>query len=446
VVPKDDFADLVGQAFVYGYPLVADVSEVVRFTQSGMGSVPAAPLNQFSHARTLAGPRDTFVTINNDTLYSIAQLDLSGGPLLLDVPDAHGRYYVMQFIDAWTNNFAYVGKRASGTDASTWFLTPPGWSGEVPGGTTRVPVPTMVASILGRWACAGVDDLGAVHTLQDQLAIRVIDANSELAGVPTPDPSVPDELSFFERMRTWMRAFPPSAPDVSYQQRFQSLGVLDEVSPWSNMSPDDARPLVDALADAEAKLEAFTRTGTVQKINGWMLGLHMFDYNLDFFGPGTVDEPLWKKADRASAYPERALSARLGLWGNHGYEAAYAQTFEDDRGEQLDGSRRYSMTFQDLPPVAEFWSITMYDTPNYYLVGNPIDRYSIGDRTPGIVYADDGSLTISIQRDAPTDPTERANWLPAPERDFRPILRMYGPEQPILDGTYQLPPIKRLDP
>ena len=83
---------LASEAYFYGYPLVADVDEVVRFTRTGMGSVPAAPFNQFSHARTLAGPADTFVTINNDTLYSIAQLDLSAGPLQLSVPDTGDRY------------------------------------------------------------------------------------------------------------------------------------------------------------------------------------------------------------------------------------------------------------------------------------------------------------------------------------------------------------------
>ena len=55
------------------------------------------------------------MSINNDTIYSIAQVDVSGGPVLLRVPDTAGRYYVLQFVDAWTNNFAYVGRRATGT-------------------------------------------------------------------------------------------------------------------------------------------------------------------------------------------------------------------------------------------------------------------------------------------------------------------------------------------
>jgi hypothetical protein len=60
-------------------------------------------------------PADRLVSINNDTLYSIAQLELGGGPLLLRVPDAAGRYYVLQFVDAWTSNFAYAGRRPAGT-------------------------------------------------------------------------------------------------------------------------------------------------------------------------------------------------------------------------------------------------------------------------------------------------------------------------------------------
>lgn len=439
----DDLVALASEAYFYGYPLVADVDEVIRFTRTGMGSVPAAPFNQFSHARTLAGPADTFVTINNDTLYSIAQLDLSAGPLELSVPATGERYFVLQFIDAWTNNFAYVGTRASGSAARSYLVTPPGWAGRVPTGITRIPAPTQVVSILGRWACSGSSDLPAVHALQDQLSLQPVTGDKTGDGVPQPV-TVPDELEFFEKLRTWMAAFPPAGPDRDHQQRFKPLGVLEVTSPYRDAPADLAQPLAEGLAAGRAKLEAFTRTGTVQKINGWMMGLHMFDYNLDFFGPGTIDDPQWKKPDRASAYPERALAARVGLWGNHAYEATYAQIFQDDQGEQLTGSRRYSIRFSELPPVRAFWSLTMYDVPNYYLTANPIGRYSIGDRTPDLHYKPDGSLTITIQTDPPAAETQRANWLPAPPGDFRPIMRLYEPGPEILNGTYPLPPIRRL--
>jgi hypothetical protein len=86
-------------------------------------------------------------------------------------------------------------------------------------------------------------------------------------------------------------------------------------------------------------------------------------------------------------------------------------TYTDADGDQLDGRHRYTLTFGQDPPVDAFWSITMYDLPGFYLVANPINRYSIGDRTPGLSRNGDGSLTIVIQHDQRAD---TGNWLPAP--------------------------------
>jgi hypothetical protein len=84
----------------------------------------------------------------------------------------------------------------------------------------------------------------------------------------------------------------------------------------------------------------------------------------------------------------------------------------------------------------------MYDVPEFFLVANPIDRYSIGDRTPGLRHDDDGALTLVLQRDDPGD-DERSNWLPTPPGAFRPILRMYSPRPEVFDGSFELPPFVR---
>jgi hypothetical protein len=85
----------------------------------------------------------------------------------------------------------------------------------------------------------------------------------------------------------------------------------------------------------------------------------------------------------------------------------------------------------------------MYDVPKFLLVANAIDRYSIGDRTPGLRVADDGSLTIYMQTESPGTDKE-ANWLPTPAGDFRPIVRMYQPRADVLSGAYRLPAITRV--
>jgi hypothetical protein len=99
---SDDLSGLAADAYWYGFPLTFDL-QMAR-GEAEMGLVTPAPFNTFSHAARLAGPDDRFVSINNDTIYSIAQVDVSGGPVLLRVPDTGGRYYVLQFVDAWTNN------------------------------------------------------------------------------------------------------------------------------------------------------------------------------------------------------------------------------------------------------------------------------------------------------------------------------------------------------
>ena len=174
------------------------------------------------------------------------------------------------------------------------------------------------------------------------------------------------------------------------------------------------------------------------------LTLHAFDYNLDHFELGASADPQWRLTDRAAIPAARAAAARAGLWGNHAYEALYALTYVDAAGEPLSGARRYRIRFPQPPPVDAFWSLTMYDLPNYYLVANPIDRYSIGDRTPGLQPDPDGGLTLYLQRAAPPA-AQRSNWLPTPAGDFRPVLRMYQPDAALLDGTYRLPPIERVE-
>jgi hypothetical protein len=431
---SDDLAALAADAYIYGFPLVFDLQMVGG--QAEMGMIQPAPFNTFSHASRLAGPDDRFVSINNDTIYSIAQVDVSGGPVLLQVPDTAGLYYVLQFVDAWTNNFAYVGRRATGTTAGSFLLTPPGWQGNAPSGARVIEFPTTVATIVGRWACDGPDDLPAVRALQDLLVLEP--QGGSAAGFPAPA-AVPGELAFFEQMRTWMQAFPPSAADQAYQQRFASLGLLDPESRYADCPPDLARALSAGADAAKQKIEAaLTGGGLAPVVNGWTLTFHMFDYNLDHLGLGTIDDPAWKVADREASYLARALAARGGLWGNHGYEAAYPATYTDADGDQLDGRHRYTLTFDQDPPVDAFWSITMYDLPDFYLVANPIGRYSIGDRTPGLRRDSDGSLTIVIQHDPPAD---TSNWLPAPDAPFRPLMRLYQPQPAILDGTYKIPAI-----
>ena len=252
--------------------------------------------------------------------------------------------------------------------------------------------------------------MAAVRELQAQLTLTPTSDGGD--GLPAPDGAADDALLVFEQTRVWMQAFPPAERDIEYQQRFAPLGLLEPTSPYVSPDPALATALRNGLAAGRKHMEDALKHGASPEVNGWKLTYHVFDYNLDFFEIGALDDPRWKIADPKLRYLERALSARGGLWGNHGYEAAYAMVYEDSEGNQLDGANRYTLHLATPPPVGAFWSVTMYDLPDFYLVENPIGRYSVGDRTPGLQYGDNGSLTISIQRDEPATPEARAIGCP----------------------------------
>lgn len=447
-----DVAEKVKQAaqvFIYGYPLVYNLTEIGKVPNGG-SVVGAVPYNSFGYARELLDPTVKFVSPNNDTLYLLAICDLRNGPLVLHVPDTHDRYYGLQFIDAWTNNFAYLGRRATGTAEARYLVAPAGYSGDVPAGMQVVHSPTGICVVLGRITVNGAEDVPAVHALQDQFTIAPLSvfeggaAPAPVAGVPVSDPRVPDQLKWWEEFRVALAAFPPPAADAPFVAVCEQFGLTAAESPYVNADPQLTQILVAAEQAAHQKIEELMH-GAARTPNGWQDSLHTFDYNLDFFEIGTLNTPEWKIPDRTKAYAMRAVVARAGLWGNHGYEANYQMIFVDSDGQPLDSANRYVLKLTEQPPVDAFWSLTMYDLPNFYLVANPVNRYSIGDRTSGLRYDADGSLTLYLQRESPGTDRE-SNWLPTPSSgNFRPIMRLYQPGQAVLDGSYQLPAIQRVE-
>ena len=442
---------LAAEAYLYGYPLVYCVQEMMN-TAAKPALAWAAPVNTFGYARELLGPETEFVSPNNDTLYTMAMVDATHEAQVLHLPDTHDRYYVMQFVDTWTNKFAFLGRRATGTQESTYLLTGPDWQGDVPEGMTLLRAPTNVFAVVGRYATTGGDDLAKVWALQDDTWLTPLsrypqkpDNSARTFGdwnLAPYDERVKNDLKFWEQLRAWMQLFPPSAIDQTYQQKFEPLGLLAAESPY--VDPDPA--LTETLKAGEKEFWAFLQANLApgEPLNGWSFAVDAFNFNLDHLGIGTLDTPEWKFSDRATAFFYRAVIARVGLWGNNTYEAAYPSVFLDEHGEQLNGARKYVLHFDELPPVDAFWSVTMYNMPKFYLVANPIKRYSIGDRTPGLKYNPDGSLDIYMQHESPGLDKE-SNWLPAPMGDFRPILRMYQPLPEALDGTFVLPPVRRVE-
>jgi hypothetical protein len=440
---------LAETAYIYGFPLIFNLEQIERQALEGIGALEKSGYNNFTHSKSLAKPSDEFVSINNDTIYSNAPIDLSVGPLILDVPDTNGRYYVLQFIDAWSNNFAYIGKRATGTKEGRFFLSPPNWKGDIPDEMTHISFPSEIGIIVGRFACDNEDDFKNVSKLQKKLKLTQKSRKTPL-GIPKVKVNVSMELEFFEKLRIFMKKFPSSDRFSDLEEKFTPLGVNENETIYndsenSNLNNDSRNALINALIKSQKTglnhlkelISSSDKTET-----GWQSTLHAFDYNLDYFELGTINSQEWKIKSIEELIGKRAGAALAGLWGNHGYEAAYFTNYLDENGDKLNGENVYVLHLDPLPPVDAFWSITMYNLPNFYLVENKINRYSIGDRTEGLKYNRDGSLDIYISYEEVEDCD---NWLPAPNEEFRPLFRMYQPKQEILDEEYKLPPIKKVN-
>jgi hypothetical protein len=134
------------------------------------GSSSGIPINTLYTAPTLASPSHGSGG-NHDTLYTIGWLDLSQGPEVLHVPDMAGRYYSVQFTDSWGTDFAYVGRRTTGTRAGDYLMSGPGWQGKVPVGVKQIVSPDNTVLLLGRTLVESDSDLATAYGLAKQIQV-----------------------------------------------------------------------------------------------------------------------------------------------------------------------------------------------------------------------------------------------------------------------------------
>jgi hypothetical protein len=141
------------------------------------------------------------------------------------------------------------------------------------------------------------------------------------------------------------------------------------------------------------------------------------------------------REDLKNDYMVRAVAAEKGLYGNSLVEAWYG-------GYVGDGAKLSTIRFApgQLPPAKFFWSLTLYTLPDRFLSDNPLQRYSIGDRTPGLTRDADGGLTLYVGHVSPGRDKE-SNWLPAPAGKYSVVARIYGPSDAAMNGSWKLPPL-----
>jgi hypothetical protein len=407
-----DLKSAAREAWLYGLPLIEMAA--TRAKAAALGA------NRFVHTRELAGPKSRAVTApNNDTLYSSAWLDLTKGPVTLSVPLTGDRYISIAGMSMYTDNDFVLGTRASGGAGGHYTIVGPGQAGS---GPNVVRLATPHGWLLARVLVDGPDDLPAVRKVQDALTL------SGPAGL-TPPPAYATRRSppmeYFASVAELLKSDPPPATDGALFANLTPLG-LTATGAFDPKRFDAAAVAEIEAGVAEARMALMAvRPGGV--VDGWSyprstLGFYNQDYRF------------------------RAAVALAGLAALPPAEAMYLQPATPGKGRMIDGAGPWKLHFPagKLPAVNGFWSLTMYEaTPDgqFFLVENPIGRYSIGDRTPGLKTNADGSLTIWIARSDPGG-EKSANWLPAPAAGaFSLSLRAYLPKEDLRDGRYRLPPL-----
>lgn len=163
---------------IYFFPrmLLSVFKRAILVKGFGDGPVPINTLYtqpQALFADPLASGSKLMTTgVNRDTLLVVGWLDLSKGPQILHVPDMAGRYYSVQFTDPSKNtNFAYVGKRTTGTEAGSYLISGPGWKGAVPQGVSQISSPKNSVLVIGRVFVGSDSDLPTAYGLAKQIQL-----------------------------------------------------------------------------------------------------------------------------------------------------------------------------------------------------------------------------------------------------------------------------------
>ena len=405
------------QGFRFAFPIY----EMMRTRSAQLAAARAAGVDNavnFILPRTrLADASSREVTTpNNDTLYGSAWLDLAGGPVILTVPPADGRYNSAALMSLTTDNTAIVGTRTGG-QGGRFAIVGPGYAGQAPEDAQLIRSATNDAWLLVRIIVKGPADVeNAAKALG---GFRLEGADGQTAPVPTMvAPPNPDAATFLAVVNEAL-ARSAANPDLAARAApFAGLGI------GAAPSPETASLWKQYLPALRAELkQGLVAAGDV--VDGW-------SYPKANIGDYGKDDDL------------RSYIAVGGLGALPRIEAMYLSARTDKEGAALDGSKAYTVHLPYKMPIGAFWSLTMYQQEadgNLFFVANNLNRFAVGDRSPQLRNNRDGSFDIFVQASQP-EGERGVNWLPAPKGKFVLVFRAYLPRGEMLDGSFRLPPVE----
>jgi hypothetical protein len=401
-----------------------------------------APANRLVGPDRMAPLFHEVVAPNDDTLSVNSFTDLSGQPLILTIPETNVTWSLLT-----TDYYGRVfDTRIPEGVAGTYALTRLGWTGRLPAGATRIPVPFPFSFWIFRadkFSPTNQDQTAQAERFRSSLRLATLaeyrqDPTSGRAAtfpvalfstafkVLADELIASDAITFLQQLQTAVHSpkTPPFSPfERQVSDRFDRLFGNGVLPPSSGANIVKRATFIAGAQAAHAWIvdSYLSHTGRTN----WVTYPEIGAWGDDFLA--------WLARSATTQY--------LQLSNPHSRAASY-QVFKDGTGAPLNGNKPggYVLTFPSgsLPPPTRFWSLTAYTPESITLVENAANKYVVASYTPGLQSNPDGSLSISIAADLPPGVPE-ANWLPVPQGPFNVVLRFYGPTGSVADNTY-LPP------
>ena len=423
-------------AYLFGYAPVYMQRNVSRF-----------PANMVINVQYIATDETrSIVKPNADTLYTLMVLNVGTDPVIVHTPPTGSRYFALELLDGHTNVFGYIGNRTTGNAGGNYALVGPNWNATTTplnrsvDGIIRSATPRVW--IIGRTLVDSQADVASALAIQNGISAQLnskVTANEFLAPFnmsapgPTGTPTAMTPVAgFFKEFGTTIAAQPALASEAKLMTGFAKYGIGPGLDPTKTQSAATVAELVKGAVAAQAKIDAGViakRITSVKKNNGWILFGGIGVYGKDYF--------------------TRSIIAQFGLGANVPAEAIYPAAVTDYSGKLLNGAAgaKYKLHFNagGIPTTnGGFWSVTLYAQDQFF-IPNPLGRFAIGGRTPGLRRNTDGSTDLYISATQPTTLQGGvANWLPAPAAQFNLIFRIYRPTSSVLSSKWVYPKITKI--
>ncbi len=380
---KINLKDTAYEAFIYSYPLLEQV-KTINGMFDFIGLEPNVPaMNDKFPMDNVGMP---IVAPNLTSMTGLIFIDISDGPVTLQIPEVKDRYIVYQCVDVFTHNFYYMGTRGNNGEAGQFTFYNKNQKPTANTESTPVLMEGDHAIIVVRIDIKDRNEINQVREIQNN--IKIVNAPKKSREYPEYDKEKAYSPLFVEYINELLSEIPESEK-VEFE-RFASIGIMNKVK----LSESELSQVQVGIDSAFKAIVAASKSLEIG--NGYIGATETF---------GTRDY-LNKN------YLVRAAGAHFGLWGNSKEEANYFMLRTEGEGE-------IRFAKDELPPLSDigFWSITVHDE-NVHVNKNEFNSYVL--TMDKMKFEDDGSLLLKI-----SSKPEQGNWLYSTGDKMVVLIRAY---------------------